>query len=78
MFDAKTAPDSELADALKIQAAILQYWLTWNKRLRDQAAMSTDDGTAIITVPPHWPTHGQFRVWSETMAEAASRLNRKE
>lgn len=74
MFDAKTAPNEELANALALQADILRYWLTWNKRTRDLENLNTGEDTAIIAVPPHWPTRATLRIWSETMAEAAARL----
>ena len=76
MFDAKTASDDELVKALQIQADILLYWLTWNKRTRDLEDLNTTDDTAVLSVPPHWPSRAQLRIWSETMSEAARRLRK--
>jgi hypothetical protein len=75
MFDATAAPNEELSKALKLQADILGYWLTWNKRMRDLEDLNTEEGTAVLCVPPHWPTRATLRIWSETMAEAAKRLS---
>lgn len=74
MFDAKTAPNDELAEALAICAHLIRYWLTWNKRKRDLEDLSTDEDTVLITVPPHWPTRAALRQWMETLDEAALRL----
>lgn len=52
----------------------LRYWMTWNKRDRDKEGLTTDENTSIMCVPPHWPSHGQFKLWAETMEVAAALL----
>lgn len=55
-------------------ASNLRYWLDWNKLTRDREKLNTDPDTAILAVPPHWPTRGQLQLWAETIETAAALL----
>ena len=66
--------DREQANAtIENMIAMLRYWKNWNKRERDLEKLSTDDDTAIITVPPHWPTHGQIDHWIAALEKLQER-----
>src|SRR5215510_5023272 len=55
---------------LELLGDYFQWVCDWNKKKRDEENMTTDRHTAIICVPPHWPTHGTMSHWIETIREA--------
>ncbi len=63
--------NEQIAFGLNEIALTLRYWLEWNQRERDREPhLTTDDGTSVICVPPHWPTRGGLKIWAETMEAA--------
>lgn len=60
---------------LQTIAAIVQSWIDWSKEGRTIEGLTTEDGTAIMSLPvPIWPTHGSLAVWVETLNNAATAL----
>ena len=49
---------SDTVVRLSLLRDYFQWWLDWNLSKRNAENLKTDDGTAIMCVPPHWPSHG--------------------
>ena len=60
----------ETAARLDGLAGLFQHWLDWNQKERDAEKLSTDDGTHVISVPPHWPSRGSLKHWIDTIRSA--------
>jgi len=58
---------SENLDAIRRE---LLSWTTWNVEQRRREGLTTENDTAIISVPPNWPTHGVIRNWAAVLQEA--------
>lgn len=68
------APYSSSASSLAIISSILRHWDKFNVQSRYAEGLDTADDTHVITVPPHWPTHGTLRKWASVLEDAAQSL----
>jgi hypothetical protein len=67
----------EIEFGLNEIAINLRFWLNWNQKERDRENLTTNDDTAIICVPPNWPSRGAFKLWAETIEAARDALQQE-
>lgn len=62
--------DKDKQDLLKLQletiADVVQSWIDWDKKRRDEEGIQTTPETHIMN-PPYWPTHGTLTNWVQVL-----------